>query len=68
MILPGKAWLEFDITQLENGGVQIKQEAEFAPRGLGGQLYWFLLLPFHRFIFPTMIRNIITYAEKRKKG
>lgn len=63
MILPGKAWLQFEITDLEDGRVQIKQEARFAPRGLGGQLYWYILLPFHRFIFPTMLRNIVSYAE-----
>jgi uncharacterized protein YbjT (DUF2867 family) len=64
MILPGKAWLEFRIA-LENGKVRITQEATFSPRGLGGQLYWYLVLPLHAFVFPTMLRNIVR-SSKRK--
>ena len=51
MILPGKAWLEFRI-EPEDGKVRITQEATFSPRGLGGQLYWYLVLPLHAFVFP----------------
>lgn len=61
MVLPGKAWLEFTVTQ-ENGVVHIVQEATFRPRGLGGQLYWYALSPFHLFVFPTMLRNILKKA------
>ena len=64
MILPGKAWLEFRIAA-ENGKVRITQEATFSPRGLGGQLYWYLVLPLHAFVFPTMLRNIVR-SSKRK--
>ena len=61
MILPGKAWLEF---RIENSGSKLKvvQEASFIPRGLGGQLYWFVISPFHFLIFPTMLRNLIKSA------
>lgn len=61
MVLPGKAWLEFTVTK-ENDVVHIVQEAVFRPRGLGGQLYWFALFPFHFFVFPTMLRNILKKA------
>ncbi|MGA0069685.1 MAG: SDR family oxidoreductase [Candidatus Nanopelagicaceae bacterium] len=64
MILPGKAWLEFRI-EPEDGKVRITQEATFSPRGLGGQLYWYLVLPLHAFVFPTMLRNIVR-SSKRK--
>lgn len=64
MILPGKAWLEFRINP-EDGKVRITQEATFSPRGLGGQLYWYLVLPLHAFVFPTMLRNIVR-SSKRK--
>ena len=64
MILPGKAWLEFRISS-EDGKVRIVQEATFSPRGLGGQLYWYLVLPLHAFVFPTMLRNIVR-SSKRK--
>ena len=64
MILPGKAWLEFRISN-EDGKVWIVQEATFSPRGLGGQLYWYAVLPLHAFVFPTMLRNIVR-SSKRK--
>jgi hypothetical protein len=65
MILPGKAWLEFRIKKLPNGQSEVTQEASYSPRGLGGQLYWFAVLPLHTFVFPTMIRNLIRSANRK---
>ena len=63
MVLPGKAWLEFTI--IEDGDNRIvRQEASFSPRGLGGQIYWYAVLPFHVFVFPTMMRNLIRKANR----
>jgi hypothetical protein len=59
MKLPGKAWLEFFL-ETDRGELQVRQKATFQPHGLGGHLYWFLVLPFHVFVFPTMLRNITT--------
>jgi uncharacterized protein YbjT (DUF2867 family) len=63
MILPGKAWLEFNLSE-KDGKTIVSQDALFAPRGLGGQIYWYLVSPFHLFIFPTMLRNIVKAARK----
>mgnify|MGYP006169508977 CR=1 FL=1 len=63
MILPGKAWLEFTVDEID-GKTVVSQDALFAPRGLGGQIYWYLVSPFHLFIFPTMLRNIVKAARK----
>ncbi|CAN2173433.1 COG0702 Predicted nucleoside-diphosphate-sugar epimerases [Candidatus Nanopelagicaceae bacterium] len=63
MILPGKAWLEFNLSE-KDGKTIFSQDALFAPRGLGGQIYWYLVSPFHLFIFPTMLRNIVKAARK----
>ena len=63
MILPGKAWLEFNLSE-KDGKTVFSQDALFAPRGLGGQIYWYLVSPFHLFIFPTMLRNIVKAARK----
>lgn len=66
MILPGKAWLEFTVESLpgpSQNSTRIIQEARFAPHGLGGQLYWYLVLPFHALVFPTMLRNIVKSAR-----
>jgi len=65
MILPGKAWLEFRIKKLPNGQSEVTQEASYSPRGLGGQLYWYAVLPFHSLVFPTMIRNLIRSANRK---
>ena len=63
MILPGKAWLEFHIEK-KDGKTIVSQDALFEPRGLGGQIYWYVVSPFHFFIFPTMLRNIVKAARK----
>jgi uncharacterized protein YbjT (DUF2867 family) len=63
MVLPGKAWLQFNLEE-RDGQTYISQDALFAPRGLGGQIYWYLVSPFHFFIFPTMLRNIVKEAAK----
>jgi uncharacterized protein YbjT (DUF2867 family) len=65
MILPGKAWLEFRIKKLPSGQSEVTQEASFSPRGLGGQLYWYAVLPLHTLVFPTMIRNLIRSANRK---
>lgn len=64
MVLPGKAWLEFRIKRVGEK-TEIIQEASFAPRGLGGQLYWYVILPFHAFVFPTMLRNIVRSGRRK---
>lgn len=54
MKLPGEAWLEFTIKE-----DILVQTASFHAYGLAGKLYWYLMLPFHGFIFPGMIRKLI---------
>ncbi len=68
MILPGKAWLEFKIEEVEVAGKKmrrISQDATFSPRGLGGQLYWFAVSPFHVLIFPRMLANLVRSANRK---
>jgi uncharacterized protein YbjT (DUF2867 family) len=67
MILPGKAWLEFSVEE-RAGKTLVTQVATFSPKGLGGQLYWFAVAPFHTFIFPTMLRNIVREAQTLEKA
>lgn len=59
MKLPGQAVLEFNLTPCEDGRCELSQTAWFAPRGLGGMLYWYAVMPFHHFIFNGMLRGII---------
>lgn len=58
MKLPGEAWLEFKI---ENH--TLIQEATFRPWGVSGRLYWYVLQPFHFFIFRGMITNLAKTGE-----
>jgi len=67
MILPGKAWLEFSVER-RGDKTLVTQIATFSPKGLGGQLYWFAVAPFHTFIFPTMLRNIVREAQTLEKA
>jgi uncharacterized protein YbjT (DUF2867 family) len=65
MILPGKAWLQFTVDEIERHGQMVRrlnQRASFQPKGIGGYVYWGLVLPFHRLIFPRMAKNIIKEA------
>ena len=61
MKLPGDAWLEFKIRPDEKYRFSLTQTATFRPLGLWGRLYWYLVLPFHGFIFKNMAKNIIDY-------
>jgi uncharacterized protein YbjT (DUF2867 family) len=61
MRLPGQAWLEFRVVPTATGS-RLEQHARFAPRGLWGRLYWYVLWPFHRLIFPRMAGRIAAAA------
>jgi len=57
MKLPGEAWLEFSIVKNEYRCI-LKQTATFRPRGIAGRNYWYIMLPFHYFIFRNMLNRI----------
>lgn len=54
MKLPGEAWLEFKIVK-----EKLYQRAVFRPKGLWGRMYWYLVLPFHAFVFNGMINALV---------
>lgn len=56
MLLPGTAWLEF---QVDDEFVYLI--AIFQPKGLFGRIYWYLMIPFHIVIFRKMARKIAGY-------
>jgi uncharacterized protein YbjT (DUF2867 family) len=64
MKVPGKAWLEFQSAPQPDGKTLLTQTAYFAPRGLAGFLYWYVLYPIHGFIFSGMIRKVAARAGK----
>ncbi len=59
MKVPGRAWLQFEVTPAKSGaGSIISQTAIFDPAGLFGLVYWYLLWPFHGYIFGGMLENL----------
>jgi len=58
--LPGRAWLEFSITEQANNR-NLNVSAYYDTNSFFGKVYWFLCLPFHHFIFLNLIKEI----EKR---
>jgi uncharacterized protein YndB with AHSA1/START domain len=62
MKVPGKAWLQYDVTPQDDGGTLLSQTAYFAPRGLSGLLYWYLLYPVHGLIFSGLIAAVARRA------
>ncbi len=64
MRLPGEAWLEFKI--IERGSHHyLKQTATFRPSGLWGRVYWWMMWPFHLFIFNGMAKRIVNFVEPK---
>jgi uncharacterized protein YbjT (DUF2867 family) len=64
MKVPGKAWLQFEVRAQEGDPRPLLvQTAFFAPKGLLGLAYWYLLYPIHGMIFGGMIRRL---AERAK--
>ena len=61
MRLPGRAWLQFELTPGE-GGTVIRQTALFDPVGLAGLLYWYALWPAHQLVFGGMLQNLARAA------
>ncbi|MEO8084037.1 MAG: SDR family oxidoreductase [Ardenticatenales bacterium] len=57
MKLPGRAWLEFEVTG-SGASATIRQTAIFDPVGLFGRAYWYALYPVHQLVFGGMLRGI----------
>lgn len=64
MKLPGRAWLEFEVTG-DASGSTIRQTATFDALGLLGRAYWYSVYPLHQFVFGGMLRNIAAHSGDR---
>lgn len=58
MKMPGDAWLQFEVQPQGLHKSMLIQTAYFAPKGLVGILYWYLLYPIHALIFSGLIKQI----------
>jgi uncharacterized protein YbjT (DUF2867 family) len=58
----GERWLEWRVSW-DNITTYLTQTAFFAPRGLGGFVYWYLLYPFHVLGLRGLIQSIAREAQ-----
>jgi len=63
MKLPGDGWLQFEAIEAGNDLTTLVQTVFFAPKGLLGIFYWYLLYPVHKLIFTRMINKLAEKAE-----
>lgn len=66
MIVPGRAWLEFEVRE-DAAGATIRQTALFEPKGIRGLAYWYGLYPIHKLMFRGMLREVARRAEQLEK-
>jgi len=56
MKVPGEAILDLQLHPLNTEETELRMISRFLPRGLGGMLYWYALLPLHVMIFKGMLK------------
>jgi uncharacterized protein YbjT (DUF2867 family) len=64
MKTPGEALLEFQITPVTDGRVELRMLSRFLPKGLLGMIYWYALYPFHQWVFYGMLKAIAKAIQK----
>ena len=67
MKVPGRAWLQYEVTATE-GGSRLVQTAFFEPKGLPGLAYWYALYPVHGLIFRGTVRVLEKRVIRRADG
>lgn len=63
MKLPGKGWLQYEVTSDDEGQSKLIQTAYFAPKGLFGYVYWYAIFILHKLIFNGIIDQIVEQAK-----
>jgi len=67
MKLPGRAWLQFEVLP-DPDGSRVEQTAFFEPHGLLGYIYWYSVVPLHRFVFPGLIEALKVKSESNPRA
>lgn len=58
MKFPGEASLEFTLHAMKEGRTELQQLSRYVPKGLLGLLYWYVLYPFHEWVYRGMLKGI----------
>ncbi|HSK47832.1 MAG TPA: DUF2867 domain-containing protein [Coriobacteriia bacterium] len=53
----GSLWLMYELFEGEDGTL-VRQTAIFDAKGVLGRMYWYLVLPFHHFVFNGTLQGI----------
>ena len=61
---PGEAVLEFRLNRINRKQTELQQLSRFYPSGLLGILYWYVMYPFHQWIFKGMLNTIARAVGK----
>jgi uncharacterized protein YbjT (DUF2867 family) len=64
MKLPGEAILEFRVNGLKQKMSELQMLTRFVPRGLTGLIYWYVMYPFHRYVFKGMLKEIANSVNR----
>lgn len=59
---PGEGWMEWSVKAQGSRGTVLVQKAYFAPKGVPGFLYWYLLYPVHALVFAGLVRGIAHWS------
>ncbi|MFN2358456.1 MAG: SDR family oxidoreductase [Desulfotignum sp.] len=65
MKLPGQALLEILITPKGPERCELTLLSRFLPKGLFGMTYWYVLYPFHQYVFARMLAGMAAAAGKK---
>lgn len=65
MLAPGEALLEFRIRVFSDGTNELRMTPSFEPRGMWGQVYWWLIAPSHSLMFGSMLKQMAKAAGAR---
>ena len=64
MKLPGDGWLQLEAKPLGEVRARLVLTVFFAPKGLMGLIYWYLVKPFHMLVFARMLNRLVGRAKK----
>jgi uncharacterized protein YbjT (DUF2867 family) len=64
---PGSGWMEWQIKPQARSDSILSQVAYFAPKGIAGFLYWYILFPVHRLIFAGLLKSIARRAIEHQQ-
>ncbi|MBI4398246.1 MAG: DUF2867 domain-containing protein [Candidatus Omnitrophica bacterium] len=63
MTLPGEAYLEFRLVNLNSSQTQLELTAKFIPRGLAGICHWFWTIPLHQIMFRWILSRVASRVD-----